>query len=69
MPSVVLHYLYLFIYLSILLMIYIHFQYVYIYLWQLKLHLLPHAVTLCFTYVDDDDGLQTGAEDGWVRYL
>ena len=48
---------------------------------QLKLHLLPNSVTLCFTYADDDDdlktpgtgetliNLQTGAEDGWVWYL
>ena len=28
-------------------------------LYQLKLHLLLHAVTLCFTYADDDDDLQT----------
>ena len=27
---------------------------------QLKLHLLPHVVTPCFTYADDDDGLKTG---------
>ena len=27
---------------------------------QLKLHLLPHGVTLCFTYADDDGDLQTG---------
>ena len=33
---------------------------------QLRLHLLLHVVTLCYTYADDDDGLQTGAEDGWV---
>ena len=33
---------------------------------QLKLHLLPHGVTLCITYSDD---LQTGAEDGWVLHL
>ena len=33
---------------------------------QLKLHLLPHVVALCFTY---DDNLQTGAEDGWVLFL
>ena len=26
---------------------------------QLKLHLLPHVVTLCFTYADDNDDLQT----------
>ena len=35
--------------------------YVCIYVW-LRLHLLPHIVTLCFTYADDDDELQTGAE-------
>ena len=38
-------------------------------LWQLKIHLLLHVVTLCFTYANDDDDLQTGGEDGWVRYL
>ena len=27
---------------------------------QLKLYLLLHVVTLCFTYADDDDKLQTG---------
>ena len=27
---------------------------------QLRLHLLSHVVTLCFTYADDDDDLQTG---------
>ena len=27
---------------------------------QLKLHLLPHVVTLRFTYADDDNDLQTG---------
>ena len=32
----------------------------------LKLQLIPHFVTLCFTY---DDDLQTGTEDVWVRYL
>ena len=32
----------------------------------LKLHLLSQVVTLCFTYADDDDDLQTGAVDGWV---
>ena len=26
-------------------------------------------VTLCFTYADDDDDLQTGAEDGWVQFF
>ena len=26
---------------------------------NLKLHLLLHVVTLCFTYADDDDDLQT----------
>ena len=36
---------------------------------QIRLHLLPHVVTLCFTYADDDDDLQTGAEDGLVRYF
>ena len=36
---------------------------------QLKLHLLLHVVTLCFTYADEDDDLQTGAEDGWVMFL
>ena len=36
---------------------------------QLLLHLLPHGMTLCFTYADVDDDLQTGAEDGWLRYL
>ena len=30
---------------------------------QLRLHLLLHVVTLCFTYADDDGNLQTGAED------
>ena len=35
----------------------------------LGLHLLPHVVTQCFTYANDDDDLQTGAEDGWVRFL
>ena len=38
-------------------------------LWQLNLHLLPHVVTLCFTYADDDDDLQTSAEDHWVRFF
>ena len=28
---------------------------------QLKLHLLLHGVTLCFTYTVDDDNPQTGA--------
>ena len=32
------------------------------------LHLLLQLVTLCFTYADDDDDLQTGAEDGWVTF-
>ena len=27
----------------------------------LKLHMLPHGVTLCFIYTDDDDDPQTGA--------
>ena len=35
---------------------------------QLRLHLLLHVVTLCFTYTNDDDDLQTGAEDGLVHY-
>ena len=34
--------------------------FVYVYK-QLRLHLLPHGVTLCFTYVVDDDDPQTGA--------
>ena len=34
-----------------------------------QLHLRPHSVTLCFTYTDDDDDLQTGAEVYWVQYL
>ena len=34
----------------------------------LRLHLLQHVVTLCFAYVDDDDDLQIGEEDGWFRY-
>ena len=33
-----------------------------------KVTLLPHVVTLCFTYADDDDDLQKGAEDGWVLF-
>ena len=36
---------------------------------MIKLHLLLHVVTLCFTYADDDDGLQTGAEGGRVSFL
>ena len=31
---------------------------------QLMLHLLPHGVTLCFTYANDDEGLQSVADDG-----
>ena len=27
---------------------------------QLMLHLLRHGVTMCFTYADDDDDVQTG---------
>ena len=26
-------------------------------------------MTLCFTYADDDDDLQTGAEDGLVQFI
>ena len=29
---------------------------------QLKVRLLPQGVTLCFTYADNDDDLQTGVE-------
>ena len=34
---------------------------------QLKLHIVPHVVALCFTCADDDNDLLAGAEDGWVR--
>ena len=30
---------------------------------------VEHDVTPCFTYAGDDYDLQTGAEDGWVRYF
>ena len=44
------------------------YTYIYIYIHTLlRLHILPHVVTLCFTYDDDDDDLQTGEEDGWVQ--
>ena len=33
-------------------------QYICVHIW-LKLHILPHVVTLCYTYTDDDDDLQT----------
>ena len=36
---------------------------------QLMIHLLPHGVTLCFTYAFDDDDLQTCSEVGLVRHL
>ena len=36
---------------------------------QLKLHLLPHGVTLCFACADEGDDPQTVAEYGWVWYL
>ena len=36
---------------------------------QLMVHLLPHGVTLHYTYADADDDLLTGAEESWVRYL
>ena len=38
-----------------------------IYRWS-KLHSLPHGMTPCFTYANDDDDLQKGAEYDLVFY-
>ena len=35
---------------------------------QLMLHLLPHVVTLCFTYADDDDDLQRRLSEDHRRH-